>query len=573
MFTFVFMLKKSVFTIFALFSIGCGVSFAQLNANRDSILFNPTNEVQLDSARLVLHNTSTAEIKIRDFKFFNTYSAPAFFVSALSDSSISAGDSLVTFIYFKPKHNIYHNSELLVITEPSAFSFSVDLQGQGKYSIPYYAATENKSEDVLKSSLKTIIAAGYVSLGYNLARDNMFMTIDNQKTNGQGASVNTLECIYTGKKSLAYTTRAESQTNDNFNTEHTFPQGYFSQNEPMRSDLHHLFPTNDAANNSRSNFAFGVASTPYVNDATNTPSHLGSNSLYEPRDVQKGRTARAMMYFVLRYQDYTNFFAPQEAILRKWSADFPPNAIDKKRNADILLVQKNRNPFVDYPQFAERITKLVATSTAPVVQSIYKLDSINTFALSDTVDSVIINFPIVNTGNKSVLIQNPISTSNLVDFRFDSVRVAPGESINLPIVIHTKDTSGTFETGLQFYTDYSLVFLYSRLNFTITSSAQSVFNTKSSKLKVYPNPVGSSLYLVTYNSAPFGTSASLSNHSAQGPSSFQGQTTMDQGLFYNVAGQLVLTAPIVDGSIDVTELRPGFYTLKTKDGYAKIIKQ
>lgn len=567
------MLKKSVFTLVALFSIGCGISFAQISVNRDSILFNPTNEIQLDSARLVIHNNSTQEISITTFRFFNTYSAPAFFVKALADSTISAADSLVTFVYFKPRHNIFHNSELLVETIPNAYSFTIDLRGQGKYSIPYYAATENKSEEDLKASLKTIISAGYVSLGYNLARDNMFMTIDNQKTNGQGASVNTLDCIYTGKKSLAYTSRTESQTNDNFNTEHTFPQGYFSQNEPMRSDLHHLFPTNDAANNSRSNYAFGVATTPYVNDATNTPSHLGANTLYEPRDVQKGRTARAMMYFVLRYQDYTNFFVSQETILRKWNTDFPPNAIDKKRNTDILLVQKNRNPFVDYPQYAERITKLVAPSTTPVVQSIYKLDSIITYSLNDTTDSVIINYPIVNNGNKSVLIQNPISTNSLVDFRFDSVRLAPGESINLPIVIHTKDTAGTFQTGLQFYTDYSLIFLYSRLSFSITKATQGIeHSVKNNKLQVFPNPVGSSLYLVPCTS--------LSNHSAQGPTNTLGQMSLDFGPctldyaeFYALDGKLVLTAPIVDNSIDVTELLPGFYTLKTSAGYAKIIKQ
>jgi hypothetical protein len=48
---------------------------------------------------------------------------------------------------------------------------------------------------------------------------------------------------------------------------------------------------------------------------------------------------------------------------------------------------------------------------------------------------------------------------------------------------------------------------------------------------------------------------------------------MDAGLFYNLEGQLILTAPIVDGKINVSELQPGFYTLKTNDGYAKIIKQ
>ena len=563
------MFKKLVFTSISLISLSLGSVFAQINANTDSITFNPTSEIQLDSSRLVLHNFSAETVRIREIKFFNTYTSPAFYINPLSDSIIDAGDSISLYVYFKPRHNVYHNSELLIVTEPNCYSITIDLKGQGKYSIPYYVNTENKSEEVLKTTLKSIISAGYVSLGYDVARNNMFMTIDNQKTNGQGASVNTLECIYTGKKSIGYNSRTESQTNDNFNTEHTWPQSLFSSAEPMKSDLHHLFPTNDAANSSRSNYPFGVATTPYVNDAVNNPSHLGSNTLYEPRDVQKGRTARAMMYFVLRYQDYSSFFSPQESILRKWNIDFPPNSVDKKRNTDILLVQKNRNPFVDYPQFAERITKLSGNSVAPAIKSIYKLDSIQSYVLSDTVDSVILRYPIVNDGNQSLLIYNGISTSDLVDFKFDSIRVQPGESISLPIVIHTKDTSGIFTTGLQFYTDHSIIFLYSRLNFEIKHDAVGIQKDKTNKLHVFPNPVAGNWIQVSGTSLsnyydPFGSPACADR--AQGPAS-------DQGLFYNLAGQLVLKAPIVENKIDVSELLPGFYTLKTKTGYAKIIKQ
>lgn len=554
------MFKKIFLSTLVLFFVYNNALFAQIASNRDSVYFKPTNELQLDSSLIVLHNNSAESILIRDLKFFNTLGSSAFYTNPLSDSVIQSKDSVSFYIYFKPRHNIFHNSELLVITKPSCFSFSIDLKAQGKFSIPYYANTENKSEEDLKTSLKSIISAGYVSLGYNLARDNMFMTIDNQRVNGQGASVNSLECIYTGKKSLAYNTRTESQTNDNFNTEHTFPQSLFSQNEPMRSDLHHLFPTNDAANNSRSNYPFGVATTPYVNDAVNNPSHLGSNTLYEPRDVQKGRTARAMMYFVIRYQDYSNFFLPQESILRKWNIDFPPNQIDKKRNADIQTVQKNRNPFVDYPQFAERINKLSGTSTSPIVKSIYVLDSIQTNELSDTTDSVVLYFPIINTGNKSVLIYNGISTNTLVDFNFDSVRVQPGESVSLPIIIHTKDTSGIFTSGLQFYTDYSLIFLYSRLNFNIKHNTVGIQNIDSKKIQVFPNPVVGNWLIVNSNET---------KDSRLGTKTIE----TEYGLFYNLAGQLVLTSPIVDNKINVGELVPGFYTLKTSLGYAKIIKQ
>ena len=50
------------------------------------------------------------------------------------------------------------------------------------------------------------------------------------------------------------------QFDDGFNTEHTFPQSFFSQNLPMRSDLFHIFPTLATANSERANFPFGVVS-------------------------------------------------------------------------------------------------------------------------------------------------------------------------------------------------------------------------------------------------------------------------------------------------------------------------
>src|SRR6185295_4028554 len=190
--------------------------------------------------------------------------------------------------------------------------------------------------------LGAVTGNGYISLGYNLARDSMFMWFDNKKTNGQGASQNTLECIYTGREAIGYTSRSDCQTNFSFNTEHTFPQSLFASNEPMRSDLHHLFPTDDASNNERADNPFGI-----VTNATWSVGGSKSNrSIFEPRDQQKGATARAMMYFVLRYQNYNSFFTSQESILRTWHQNFPNTQIERTRNDDIYGMQHNRNPFV-----------------------------------------------------------------------------------------------------------------------------------------------------------------------------------------------------------------------------------
>ena len=71
MFTFASMMKKIVLGIIALLSIGNNTSFAQISANTDSIRFNPTSEIQLDSARLVIYNNSNSKVCVQEFKFFS----------------------------------------------------------------------------------------------------------------------------------------------------------------------------------------------------------------------------------------------------------------------------------------------------------------------------------------------------------------------------------------------------------------------------------------------------------------------------------------------------------------------
>lgn len=527
-------------------------AISQITSSKNSIAFNATNELTIDSATFYIKNNSTDAIKIDSLVFFKTYSSYAF-SSNFNRVSINAKDSAAVKIYFHPKHNILHNSELLIITEPSAYSISIDLTGQGKYSKTYYNQTENKTEDALKAALKTTITGGYVSLGYNTARDKMFMEFDNQKINGQGASVNTLECVYTGRKTVGYTSRTDAQsTGDptkNFNTEHTFPQGFFNQDEPMRSDLYHLYPTDANANNSRGNFPFGIASTPYQNDATNFPSHLGSNNLYEPRDIHKGNVARAMMYFVIRYSDYGNHFAPQESILRAWHNQYTPSAIEKKRNDDIALLQKNRNPFIDYPQFNERITKIIGTSNTTIVPSIYFLDSIQVLTLNDSTDSITVYVPIINTGNKKVKISNGISTIDFAKMNFDSLNISIGESAYLPVTIYTKDTTGIFDATIQFNTDFSLVQSNFNLRFVINKTIVGIDNERLNDIKIYPNPSSTHLYIQS--------------------------TKKDTFQLYNSMGKLILSAELNDGinKIDLQNVDAGMLFLKTSGNTHKIIKQ
>ncbi|HCD52426.1 MAG TPA: hypothetical protein DEQ34_08265, partial [Balneolaceae bacterium] len=82
--------------------------------------------------------------------------------------------------------------------------------------------------------------------GYDSARDAMYGNIDNH--DGQVTGVYTGYTITTNNRTDAY--------NKGINTEHTWPQGLFDSNEPMRGDIHHLFPTVIDVNGDRSNYPF-----------------------------------------------------------------------------------------------------------------------------------------------------------------------------------------------------------------------------------------------------------------------------------------------------------------------------
>lgn len=313
------------------------------------VQFSNTDELQTSSLNLQLRNPNSYPITISGVDRFSYYGNKVFGVSD-SNFTVQPGDTFTLNLSFAPEHNMMHE-QALIFKSNSGFGHTVvGVKGQGVYSNSYYNVTRNKEQQALKSALSSRIALGYTSLGYTSARDNMYSSIDN--TGGQ------VECVYTGR-TATFNTRAGANTNS-FNCEHTFPQGFFNSNEPMRSDIHHLFPTDVTANSRRGNDPFGLVS----NASWTQGGSKSGGGKFEPRNAQKGATARAMMYFVLRYQDYSNHFSNQESILRQWHEQFPPTAGEKARNSAIYALQNNRNPFVDYPQFIERISDIDGNAQA-----------------------------------------------------------------------------------------------------------------------------------------------------------------------------------------------------------------
>ncbi len=193
-------------------------------------------------------------------------------------------------------------------------------------------------------------------LGYNSARDAMYGSIDNK--NGQ------IIGVYTGF-TITANTRGDA-FDKGINTEHTWPQGLFDRDEPMRGDIHHLFPTRIQANSARENFPFAEIPDNQTSkwfrdddEQTSVPtsnideySELLNGSSFEVREDHKGNTARAIFYFWAIYQDEPDvaddesFFNGMKDVLLAWHDADPVDQAEVDRSLGAESAQGNRNPFV-----------------------------------------------------------------------------------------------------------------------------------------------------------------------------------------------------------------------------------
>ncbi len=472
-----------------------------ISVQPSQINFGTVTELQADSVQVVLSNNNNYDVHVNGTHFYTTYGEPAF-STAISVFTVPAGGFYSIWVKFLPRHNILHNSELVIECDGAKGFARVDLIGQGHYSNSYYLTSENLSEEALKNELKTITGQGYRSLGYSpppfgsqpCARDTMFMLIDNKLVNGFGATQNTIECVYTGREAVGYIDRTQCQDltdpNMSFNTEHTWPQSLFSQLEPMRSDLFHLFPTDEAANGKRSNYPFGIVTNPTW---SNGGSKFDQNSgIFEPRDAHKGETARAMFYFVMRYQNYNSFLNSQESILRLWNNQYAPTPVEQKRCDDIQFYQKNRNPFIDYPQFVDRINSFSTTSIAPVINTFdLPTDSIQ-YGLIDASSNNVYKFWIVNNGNELVnignLYLNPSSILSFLNGTGSNAIIQPGEALGIDVNIANAPL-GNFDGTLNFTADGTSLNVNQTIPINAYLSVTGLNDISSSQLlKVFPNP-------------------------------------------------------------------------------------
>ena len=238
-----------------------------------------------------------------------------------------------------------------------------------KAEIPanYYQTANGKSGQELKEALYQIIK-GHQAYSYTQVWDILKVT-DRDPNNA-----NRVIGIHSGFSMLA----SDHSNNDGWNREHVWAKsrGDFGTATGPGTDVHHLRASDISTNGARGNKHFGESATRYIDNAgnyTGTTDCYSSDNTWEPRPEVKGDIARMMFYMATRYEgeggepdlelvkDYKTISNDSDPLhgnlddLLAWHKADPVDQRERDRNDAIYSYQKNRNPFIDHPQYAEYI--------------------------------------------------------------------------------------------------------------------------------------------------------------------------------------------------------------------------
>lgn len=245
----------------------------------------------------------------------------------------------------------------------------------------YYDDAAGKSGNDLRFALHNIID-GHTQLSYDYVW-TAFATTD-LKPNGK---------IWDMYTHIEFTLYDDQQTIDSdmsacYNREHSWPKSWANESYPMYTDIFHLYPVQSLANSYRNNNPYGeVESATYTSP---NGSKLGSartglgysGTVFEPVDAYKGDLARTYFYMSTRYytEDASWDVSPManKSELENWAVDMllnwhdldPVSQKELDRNEAIYVLQGNRNPFIDHPEYVDLIWNLQSSGfEAPEARS------------------------------------------------------------------------------------------------------------------------------------------------------------------------------------------------------------
>ena len=249
------------------------------------------------------------------------------------------------------------------------------------FSVKFYAAYDNNLETnniplnyyssldmnltgaEFRQDLSEIISANYVQYPYSSNGIDVHEILKESDADPSGNG--NVICIYTG-----LSMQPEQTGTYNWDKEHVwakshgFPEDSYDDSEAF-SDAHNLRPCLSTVNRSRSDKDFGEVANPTRNDYGS----IQDSYTFEPRDEVKGDVARIMFYMATRYGfDEFNLTLVDDTdtsgsslngrfgnlnTLIKWHYNDPVSTSEIYRNNVVYKYQKNRNPYIDHPEYVD----------------------------------------------------------------------------------------------------------------------------------------------------------------------------------------------------------------------------
>lgn len=232
----------------------------------------------------------------------------------------------------------------------------------GAYDDTYYKDAVGKTGEPLKAALHQIISRNTKKLSYSQVWDAL------KATDQDPANPSNVILLYTGR---SQSKGSHGGGANQWNREHVWAKshGDFGTATGPGTDIHHLRPTDVSVNSTRGNKDFDLGGS----EIGEAPGNRTDKDSFEPRDKVKGDVARMIFYMAVRYEGRDGFpdlevndkvnngsnpFLGRLSVLKKWNAQDAPDAFEKKRNQVIFdKYQRNRNPFIDHPEWVNKIWK------------------------------------------------------------------------------------------------------------------------------------------------------------------------------------------------------------------------
>ncbi|MGL4992998.1 MAG: endonuclease [Bacteroidales bacterium] len=254
----------------------------------------------------------------------------------------------------------------------------------------YYDLVEGKSNKELKTALYTIIKEG-TRLSYGSGSGATWSGFEKSDLHPEGY---VWDMYSLNKRYFPGSGKAPG----GMNIEHSVAKSWWGgTNNDAYKDLYHLNPSDIDANSRRSNYPLGIVSNPSWDNGAikvgkNSFGTEYSDNAFEPLDEYKGDFARAYLYMFTCYENYswTGTQAPTMIVkgetwpmLRPWAKDLlvqwtrqdPVSEKEINRAEEIYKLQKNRNPYIDYPELIEYLwgnmvgQPFTLNSSAPAITS------------------------------------------------------------------------------------------------------------------------------------------------------------------------------------------------------------